>query len=73
MSNTNIRKVSVDELFDLISDLTDMGDCYYDHHGYCQEHGWFMSGSECPHARARKLWDERGNLAVEVLEAVTTT
>ncbi len=47
-------------LFDLVSDLADMGKCWYDHHGYCQEHGWLDSGI-CPHARAQSLFDAEGN------------
>lgn len=45
----------VDDLLTLIGDLTDPGDCWYDHHGYCQEHGWFATTPRCPHARAKDV------------------
>jgi hypothetical protein len=38
---------------DLIADLTDPDPCWYDHHGYCQAHGWFATDPACPHARAK--------------------
>lgn len=40
---------------DLIADLTDPDPCWYDHHGYCQAHGWFATDPSCPHARAKAL------------------
>lgn len=49
------------ELRDIVDALADTGKCHYDHHGYCQEHLWFKSDVECPHARAQKLWDMDGN------------
>ena len=39
----------------LVGDLADDGTCWYDHHGYCQEHGWFATDPKCPHARAREI------------------
>lgn len=30
-------------------------DCYFDHHGYCQAHGWFEIDPRCPHARVKEL------------------
>ena len=39
----------------LISDLTDDESCSYDHHGYCQTHGWFDDETTCPHARAKRI------------------
>lgn len=29
--------------------------CWYDHHGYCQEHGWFDTDPICPVRRGRDL------------------
>lgn len=40
---------------DLAKDLYDDGECWFDHHGYCQEHGWFETEPACPHGRARAL------------------
>lgn len=38
----------------LVRDLTNPNECWYDHHGYCLAHGWLKAG-ECPHARAKRL------------------
>ena len=46
------------ELRRLITDLTDPDPCSFDHHGYCQAHGWFDVEPKCPHARAKELIDE---------------
>lgn len=44
------------ELRALIEDfVVDPGDCYFDHHGYCQAHNWFETDPACPHARAKAL------------------
>ncbi|GHJ21599.1 MULTISPECIES: hypothetical protein [Streptomyces] len=43
------------EAIEVLRDLVDPDDCYYDHHGYCQAHGWFDTAPACPHARAKKL------------------
>ncbi|PZG33714.1 hypothetical protein C1I98_28565 [Spongiactinospora gelatinilytica] len=42
----------------LARDLTDPGECRYDHHGHCQPHGWTQAEPRCPHARARELLRE---------------
>jgi hypothetical protein len=39
----------------LVRDLYDDGECWYDHHGYCQGHGWTKTDPTCPHARAKTL------------------
>ena len=44
-----------DALYQVIDDLTDPDDCWYDHHGYCQAHMWFETDPVCPHARAKEL------------------
>jgi hypothetical protein len=44
-----------DRLVALIRDLTDPDDCWFDHHGYCQAHGWMETDPRCPHARAKEL------------------
>lgn len=49
------------ELLDLIFELVDRDDCWFDHHGGCQAHG-FLSlepGETCPHADAKALLAER--------------
>ncbi len=42
-------------LVELLRDLTDPGECSFDHHGYCQEHVWLTDERPCPHGRAKKL------------------
>jgi hypothetical protein len=37
---------------ELIRDLADPDPCWFDHHGYCQAHGWMATDPRCPHARA---------------------
>jgi hypothetical protein len=37
----------------LLRELIDTGDCYYDHHGYCQAHA--LQPRPCPHERAKAL------------------
>lgn len=39
----------------LIGELHDDSPCWYDHHGFCQGHGWMEADIECPHARAKTL------------------
>ncbi|MER7487936.1 hypothetical protein ABTY20_18915 [Streptomyces sp. NPDC126497] len=46
------------ELLKLVRDLIDPDPCTFDHHGYCQAHGWFETDPACPHGRAKRLLDE---------------
>jgi len=46
----------VAELEGLVRDLTDPDPCHFDHHGYCQAHGWFATEPACPHGRAQTLF-----------------
>jgi hypothetical protein len=48
----------VTELRGFVADLADPDPCWYDHHGYCQAHGWSTTTPACPHARARQLTQE---------------
>ena len=43
----------------IMRDLTDDDDCHYDHHGYCQAHGWLTDGV-CPHKRSKELLTKLG-------------
>lgn len=43
---------TVDFWRNLVEELVDGGDCWYDHHGYCQEHS--LDDAPCPHARAKQ-------------------
>ncbi|WP_406145640.1 hypothetical protein [Streptomyces anulatus] len=39
----------------LVADFIDPDPCHFDHHGYCQAHGWFATDPGCPHGRAKAL------------------
>ncbi|MEU0624915.1 hypothetical protein ABZ329_29160 [Streptomyces rubiginosohelvolus] len=39
----------------LVSDFVDPDPCWFDHHGYCQAHGWAATDPGCPHSRAKAL------------------
>lgn len=41
----------------LVRDMTDAGECWFDHHGGCQEHGYLSlgPGEKCPHTEAKEL------------------
>ena len=44
----------------LVRDLRDPSPCnHFDHHGYCQTHGWMQTDPPCPHARAATYLAER--------------
>ena len=47
-----IKQYSRQDLIDLVAKLTDSEPCYYDHHGYCQQHS---VDSPCPHEAAKEL------------------
>lgn len=50
----------------LVKDFIDPDDCDYDHHGYCQTHGWFETDPVCPHKRAKEyLQDSHHDFYVE--------
>lgn len=52
-----------DEAIDVLADLADDSPCVYDHHGYCQGHGWLYD-SPCPQKRLRDF-AARGGTAEE--------
>ncbi|MGW9399383.1 hypothetical protein [Streptomyces sp. NPDC055642] len=49
------------DLMQLVDDLRDPDPCWYDHHGYCQAHGWMETDPRCPDARAAELFAARAN------------
>lgn len=51
-----VRQPDTETLLGLIRDFLDPDPCQFDHHGYCQAHG-YLGGEphSCPHGRARKL------------------
>lgn len=42
---------------ELLEDLVDQDECWFDHHGGCQAHGYLSlePGERCPHAEAKEL------------------
>ncbi len=48
------QKLRIEELEELVYQLTDDEECRLDHHGYCQTHCYF-GRYECPTSKARKL------------------
>ena len=36
----------------ILAQMADPDDCHYDHHGFCQAHGWLYN-EQCPHSRAK--------------------
>ncbi len=42
---------------ELLECLIDSGDCWFDHHGGCQEHGYISlsPGELCPHYEAKQI------------------
>ncbi len=46
-------RAEVEVLRSLVVELTDAGECWYDHHGYCQAHS--LQEKPCPHSRAKEL------------------
>lgn len=56
MSEGELRQ-RIAQLESVLRDLIDDDPCRFDHHGYCQTHGWLHPG-RCPVARARELLAE---------------
>jgi hypothetical protein len=52
--DVSVLFAEIDRRDAILHDLTDPDDCRYDHHGYCQTHGWLEEGI-CPHKRAKEL------------------
>lgn len=50
---------TLDVAVPLVDDFIDPGACSLDHHGYCQEHGWFGEDT-CPNERAQEFIKEAG-------------
>jgi hypothetical protein len=46
----------------LIADLVDSDDCWFDHHGGCQAHGYLSlePGEKCPQQEAKELLAAEG-------------
>lgn len=55
----------IEQLYRLLESLTDRDDCWFDHDGGCQAHGYLSlkPGEMCPHAEAKQLlgWEGRRN------------
>jgi len=50
----------VAELRAVLTDIVDDDACSYDHHGYCQAHGWFDTDPACPHDRSKTILAKHG-------------
>ena len=52
-----------DAVLALLAALVDRDDCWFDHHGGCQAHGFLslQPGELCPHAEAKVLLQEVGS------------
>lgn len=46
------------ELLQIIDDFANADECVFDHHGYCQTHGWMTTTRECPNIRAARVLPE---------------
>jgi hypothetical protein len=44
------------ELVDQLTEGDRENPCRFDHHGYCQEHGWLETNPSCPWGRAAELF-----------------
>lgn len=60
--------VAARQMRELLTDLADPDPCWFDHHGYCQAHGWMATDPHCPHARAKELLAELSQRADEHTE-----
>lgn len=45
------------DIIDLLRDLSDAGDCHFDHHHYCLPHSWYAADPMCPYSRAKIILD----------------
>jgi hypothetical protein len=52
--------MSIEDIKKVLECVVNEGECRFDHHGYCQEHGW-MSTDECFVAVAKRLLDTFSN------------
>lgn len=50
----------LDSALNLMRDLTDPDDCWFDHHGGCQAHGYLdlKPGEKCPQREAKDMLAE---------------
>lgn len=57
-----VEQNHVAPLLNLIRDLTDRDECWYDHNGGCQAHGYLSLGptEACPHAEAKEILAREG-------------
>lgn len=51
------HKERAERALNLIADLVDPDDCWFDHHGGCQAHGYLSlePGEKCPQQEAKEL------------------
>ena len=54
-ASARINREKREEATLILADIFDEALCSFDHHGYCQAHGWLTVEAECPHARAKRF------------------
>jgi hypothetical protein len=49
-----------EKLLNIVRDLVDEDECWFDHHGGCQAHGYLSlrPGEKCPHQKGRELLEK---------------
>lgn len=53
---TDAVQVDLAQAVNLLGQLVDADDCWFDHHGDCQAHGYFdLMGCLCPHQAAKNF------------------
>ena len=57
-----VSELAVPALLNLIRDLVDGDDCWFDHHGGCQAHGCLSlePGEKCPHQEGKEILTAQG-------------
>ena len=60
------QQAKIERATKLIGDLTDLADCWFDHHGGCQAHGYLSlePGETCPQHDAKE-WARAALTATE--------
>lgn len=58
---TEYKREPLDQAISIIKDLIDDEPCRFDHHGYCQSHGWMATWPPCPQKRAKEFLEEFNN------------
>ena len=52
-------RVEIGRLRVMVEALRDSDPCEFDHHGYCQAHGWMTTDKPCPHGLAAEMFNNK--------------